>query len=348
MSVHREEEVLLAECAADWLRRLQAGDATENAAFMAWLKESPRHVREILLLTTWDKLLEHCDPQHHFDVEELHGSTASNVVTLQTDAPAGGRKQMTRLWTLWRLPVAIGAVAVAVVLGVVLPWGLLDALTDTYTTAIGEQRSVTLTDGSVMQLNTRSRLRVDYASGTRDVYLLKGQALFKVAHNAARPFRVHIGDAVIQAVGTQFDVYRRTDRTTVTVVEGVVRVLGDSARTLTAGEATNVVAGGHVTDRKLVDVVDATAWRQRRLVFRKDSLAYIAAEFNRYNRAPQIRVEGEALGARQFNGVFDADDPQSLLLFLKEEPDLAFETRGGELIIRLRETTSVATDRRSN
>jgi transmembrane sensor len=61
-----------------------------------------------------------------------------------------------------------------------------------------------------------------------------------------------------------------------------------------------------------------TAWRRRRLVFRKDTLAYIAAEFNRYNRTPKIRVEGETLRLRRFNGVFDADNPLPLLQFLKK------------------------------
>lgn len=78
---------------------------------------------------------------------------------------------------------------------------------------------------------------------------------------------------------------------------------------LVAGETASIIASGNVTHPAAVDVADMMAWWQHRLVFRKQTLADIAFEFNRYNRKPQIRVEGEALQARQFNGVFDADDP---------------------------------------
>ena len=334
MIVGREEELVIAERAADWLRRLESGDAAENAAFMSWLKESPRHVREILLLATWDKVLKHCDPEHRFDVEQLHGSAAQNVVALQAAVPSRDGTRATGGWPRWRWAAGIAAVTVATALTFVWRWGPLDSHAHSYTTDVGEQRSVALADGSVMVLDTHSRVRVDYSPGSRDIHLIDGQALFKVSHNTQRPFRVHTGETVIQAVGTEFDVYRRTERTTVAVLEGTVRLAGNDARIVNAGEAANVVTGGHVTRLEPIDVIEVTAWRQRRLVFRKDTLADIAAEFNRYNRTPKIRVEGEALRLRRFNGVFDADDPMSLLQFLKEDHDVTFETRGDELIIK--------------
>ena len=94
-----------------------------------------------------------------------------------------------------------------------------------FETGIGEQRFVKLVDGSTIELNSRSRVRIRYSNLGRDVDLIEGQALFHVAKDAARPFIVHSGTTLVRAVGTQFDVYRKDSGTTVTVVEGRVAVL---------------------------------------------------------------------------------------------------------------------------
>lgn len=99
---------------------------------------------------------------------------------------------------------------------------------NTYGTDIGEQRSIVLADGSTVELNSRSRVRIRYSDSQRDVDLLEGQALFRVAHNTARPFIVHSGTANVRAVGTQFDVYKKRTGTVVTVVEGKVAVLSST------------------------------------------------------------------------------------------------------------------------
>lgn len=95
----------------------------------------------------------------------------------------------------------------------------------TFATDTGEQRFVKLVDGSTMELNSRSRVRIRFTDGERDVDLIEGQALFHVAKDPARPFIVHSGSTLVRAVGTQFDVYRKANGTTVTVVEGRVAVL---------------------------------------------------------------------------------------------------------------------------
>ena len=93
-----------------------------------------------------------------------------------------------------------------------------------YATEIGERRSITLADGSTVDLNARSRVRIEFSKKERRVDLLDGQALFQVTKDKNRPFIVSSGDATVRAVGTQFDVYRRTNSTTVTVLEGRVAV----------------------------------------------------------------------------------------------------------------------------
>jgi transmembrane sensor len=94
----------------------------------------------------------------------------------------------------------------------------------TYSTDIGERRSLTLADGSTVDLNARSSIRIEFSNAERRVELLQGQALFQVAKDKHRPFIVRTADTSVRAVGTQFDVYRKSSGTTVTVLEGVVAV----------------------------------------------------------------------------------------------------------------------------
>src|SRR5690606_22645584 len=118
-----------------------------------------------------------------------------------------------------RLAWAAG-VAVALLGGAVL-WNTFYGGT-TYSTGIGEQHSVTLADGSVLQLNASSKVRAHFSGRQRSVELVEGQALFQVATDTERPFIVSIGDTHVRAVGTQFDISQKRKGTVITVVEGRV------------------------------------------------------------------------------------------------------------------------------
>ena len=101
---------------------------------------------------------------------------------------------------------------------------MLELSAPVYSTALGEQRSIQFEDGSTVELNSRSKIRVKYSKQERDVELIEGQALFHVAHDVSRPFIVAVGATRVRAVGTQFDVYKKSNGTVVTVVEGRVAV----------------------------------------------------------------------------------------------------------------------------
>lgn len=361
-NLNREEELLVAERAAEWLSRLRTAGAQERAEFFGWLKESRQHVREVLLATTWDTLLSHLDPDHRVDVEQLMAKSSTNVVPARpgnnSSAANVAANVQTRHWARWPWLMSFAAVA-AVLAVIVFGWlGIaMNFYPKQYETAVGEQRAFDLPDGSVIHLNTKSRVRVAFSAEARDVYLDEGQGIFKVKRDPARPFRVHAGQAVIQAIGTQFDVYRRADRTNVAVIEGSVQVIphssGDRSGAATladlpertkiaAGEAVSIIADGQVTPPAPIDVAEVSAWQQRRLIFRRQTLEEIATAFNRYNRTRQIRVEGEALQTRRFSGVFDADDPESLLTYLATDSRLVFDRVGDDLVIRLRPETESA------
>jgi transmembrane sensor len=239
------------------------------------------------------------------------------------------------------------AIAAAVLLGA-LPV-LREALWHEYVTSIGEQRTIALADGSLVSLNARSSLRVALSSGSRDVYLNDGQALFTVAHDAARPFRVHVDGSVVQAIGTKFDVHRLAGRVEVAVLEGRVRVEREQAdpavtpslqalveRTLSKGEVLSISNTGKISVPMPADVSEMSSWRERRLVFRDRPLGEIVEEFQRYNARPRFIVEGDELRNRLFNGVFDADEPETLVAVLATDQSIALERRGNDLLIRTR------------
>src|SRR5262249_39042282 len=156
----------------------------------------------------------------------------------------------------------------------------------------------------------KSRIRVRFTRERRDIELLEGQALFHVAAENKRPFVVRSGTAQVRAIGTEFDVYRRNEGTTVTVVEGRVAVREEAVpRTLllSAGEQVTVAPKTAPHSGK-ANVAAATAWTQRRLVFNSSPLPQVAEEFNRYNRR-QLVIEDPALADFRISGVYSSMDP---------------------------------------
>src|SRR5581483_7239884 len=135
----------------------------------------------------------------------------------------------------WRAPWVPALVAAALLIVSVGAWVLMRVPTS-FETEVGEQRSVVLQDGSVVTLNTSSHIDVDLRKDRRVIRLSRGEALFQVARDATRPFDVVAGPVTVQAVGTEFNVDRRDARTTVTVVEGQVRV-STQAASVPAGSA---------------------------------------------------------------------------------------------------------------
>ena len=344
MSPHHHEVLNIAQQAADWLRIMQTPELEDDEGFLNWLKESPLHVREFLLAYRMDQKLGHMDSARQIDVEALISRISPNVLPIGARAASPVLHAMPRERT-WAIRIAAG---VAFLTLAVLTMQFFKGPDGIYATNVGEQRTFALDDGSLVFLNTHSRVQVRFDQRWRDVYLQDGQALFEVRHDAARPFRVHAGSSIIQAIGTQFDVRRFTDRVTVSVVEGTVQVSTTNEypakhaavvpAKVTAGQAATIIdAGGQIGPSVRTDTGAVVAWRQQQLVFEQAPLTQIVAEFNRYNRSPQLRVGNEEIGSRRFNGVFGARHPESLLLYLaKTNNTLVFEHRGDEVIIRVR------------
>ena len=242
------------EEACTWFVDSRAGDLDDagRREFDRWLRKSPEHLSAYLeIAAIWNEGPS-LDPQSKWTADTLiqlaRESTDDNVIALvpsaglptanpvsaedsisattQGFAPvarthARASSTRTREWfRRWRR-LAIAA-SILVVIGGAL--AMLELSAPVYTTALGEQRSIQFEDGSTVELNSRSKIRVKYSKQERDVELIEGQALFHVAHDIGRPFIVAVGATRVRAVGTQFDVYKKSNGTVVTVVEGRVAV----------------------------------------------------------------------------------------------------------------------------
>jgi transmembrane sensor len=219
-----------------------------------------------------------------------------------------------------------------------------------YSTDVGEQRSLRLSDGSTVELNSRSKLRVRFTRTERNVELIEGQALFHVAKNPARPFIVHSAQTSVRAVGTRFDVYKKPGGTVVTVIEGRVAVTDSkgSAATpvasstagadqgdvmLSAGEQLAVTPRA-TTKPMRANVAAATAWIQHQLILDNAPLAQVAEEFNRYSARKLVATDHGDPQLR-LSGVFTTD-PEFLLRYLRERPDIMVNETSTEVsIVRL-------------
>lgn len=333
----------IAEEAAQWLLELEEPGA-DQARFAAWLEASPRHVEEFLLASATWHAFDTMDRNRAIDVAQLLASARSNVEPLDVGV-AIDRREPSAAPGRWRpMRQRLAAALTLLAVGCLLWFGVVDRGTD-YVTGVGEQRAFKLPDGSLVTLNTRSRVVVRFTPEARVIELVQGEALFSVQHDTQRPFRVLAGGAAVQAVGTQFNVHRGADATTVAVLEGIVQVssldgaaAGGNAQTSTAdrinaGEQAQVSATGQVLHHTNAELERVMAWRERRLVFRDEPLANVADEFNRYNNT-RLVIEGAATRERRMSGVFNADDPGALIAFLDRDPTLSVQSQQGSVVIR--------------
>lgn len=336
---------IVAQQAAQWLCELPHSDAARRVAFVQWLKRSPTHIEEFLLASTVCAAFARergsaSDEVERLVAEALEAPPSAEVMQLHaaTDEPVHAvRARPRRGWMAAAAAICVLAIGALLI----VPW-TVDRL-NTYTTRTGEQRTIRLEDGSRVQMNARSSFIVRYSAAARDLELLEGEAVFDVQHDTQRPFRVHTRDAVIQAVGTQFNVYRQASgRTVVSVLEGVVKVtrdadelkasgataeVADALVLVRAGQGADVSRSGAIEKRESTDIARVMSWQHRRLVFREDRLEDIANEFARYSPF-HLELNGAAVRDKRITGTFDADDPQSLVMFLESLGAFQIETSG--------------------
>lgn len=304
--------------AAEWLVRREDPTWSERdqADLDVWLDQAPANkVAFWRLEHGWDRV----------------GRLAALRAPGARPSFAGGSKS-------WR-PYAIAASIVATLCLATLVWPQWASSRKTYETGIGDNATVSLSDGSRVELSPTTELKADAQGEVRQVWLEAGEAYFEVAHDSARPFVVWAGSRRITVLGTKFSVRRRGDDVRVAVTEGRVRVEDLSATSSTLPEILErgdlAVALGRstlVTQDSPQTVSDQLSWRQGVLVFDQVSLGEAAEEFNRYNQT-QLKVTDADTSAIRIGGSFQARNVDAFARLLRSAYGLKVVERDGEIMI---------------
>src|ERR1700682_2807986 len=305
--------------ASAWFARMHADDVTadDGTRFEVWLHGPPCSAKSYAELSaTWEELVE--------SGPLVRAVNFGQVMNAASTPPASRRR--------WAAAAAAGLIAAIVVGGV---WDLYKQQAETrFQTAIGEQVAVALPDGSSFDLNTDSRIWVDYSQRQRVIRLEHGEAFFKVAHDTQRPFWVRAGDYWVRAVGTAFNVYLRPTGVEVTVSEGTVNVvhaagnesppsdaaITQSASPVTAGEQADAHGPAEVIhELNSAQLTRLLAWRKSSLYFQDQPLGDVVNELMRYTTL-KIEFDDEALRQLPVGGTFQTspEGAEALLTMLQD------------------------------
>lgn len=302
------------DAAVDWLMRRSAGPLApaDRETFEAWLAEGPEN------------------RQAYEEVEWIWSAAAA--AEGQPRVEAQRRRVLARVE--WGHPRR-RAFAAALVAGIVglssfgfhVLTGPKPLATQSFRTAVGQQATVTLPDGSVVTLNTDTMVHTRADAERRLVYLDRGQAFFRVAHDRRHPFIVSAAGRTVTALGTAFDVRLESGGVKVVLVEGKVRVESKARQPMpivqpaasgpavaSVQQATEMSAGSELVasndaDWRLrrVDTVRETSWLRRQIVFDDDALGDIVAEMNRYTEHRMV-VDDPSLARRRLSGIYTVGD----------------------------------------
>src|SRR5690242_16977709 len=264
--------------AAEWFLRLQDTEVTieDTLAWQAWINESPRNAQAFARLEEMSQVLRTVPAQLRVSARELERDRYDGTIPLKEWSEP--RSPLRRPWVTLGVAAVLAGIAFALL---TLFWQR--PASSIFTTTIGENRTITLADGSTVALGGDTRIEV-VLSAVRAIELFRGEALFTVAKDPTRPFKVRVGDATIVALGTTFDVQRDSDRAIVAVTEGRVLVEPVAhflpvsvlqgfrpklrAVHLDAGQQTVAGSAGIEDPTEVEDAAAATAWQTGRLAFR--------------------------------------------------------------------------------
>ncbi len=328
------------EEAALWIARLDGRDslpASEAAALKDWIAQSAQHRHALERMSQLWGGLACLDDLNYLDDASIAGQSL-NSGTGQNPASLGQKR--AKWWTG-------AAVAASLMVAVAGSFFLnfesqRDLQTGHFATAIGEQETVLLSDGSKIILNTNSEVTVDLDDNHRSINLLRGEAHFDVASDADRPFLVYANDGIVKAVGTAFTVHLRKTSVEVTVSEGVVALIsraqtsaGDSVSTpiediaplaaLTVGQSAVFAEtvesltrmSGEALDRKLL-------WRGGFIAFAGEPLSTVVADVSRYTDIT-IEIEDPELENLPIGGYFKAGEVEDMFDSLEASFGIAVE-----------------------
>ena len=296
--------------AADWFARQCRLSITtdELYAFRDWRRDPANAAAFAAVEATW---IEAGGLIHDPDIRAATEEALRTHPSRRTSAEAATRSR-------WLLGLATAG-AIVVIGGV-----LVFQPAPTYETQVGQQRLITLQDGSRVRLNTNSKLVVRYRRDERRVVLARGEAFFEAAHNADRPFVVEADGTRVRAIGTKFDVRRDADLVRVTLLEGRVQVAKldqPPSATLTPNQQLTVTPKG-MSPIRSTDAAEASGWTSGRLIFHQTPLEDAVAEVNRYSSDKLVLEVPVALARTPVSGAFNTGDTQGFVSAVEGGYDL--------------------------
>lgn len=313
--------------AAEWLVRRRSGDEFDTNAFEAWLDADPQNLEAwARVKSVWESFDEY--------------PTAPQLLELRTNVLRRAYLKERR-WrpNMKRRALIMGggaAVAAATVAGVVM----LRPQTQSFSTGMGELRTIALPDTSLVTLDANSHLEIRFDRGLRRLELTRGRAHFDVAHDASRPFQVLAFERYVTALGTDFTVEVRQDRLTVALFTGSVTV-GDDVSAKAGGTRLlaplqALVIEGHGSGGRLstLDAQRDLAWRDGRLIFNDEPLAAAAARMNDYS-AKKIAVDPAVAGLR-VTAMFMAGQTDAFVNAIEAYYPVRAETSGNGITLKAR------------
>jgi transmembrane sensor len=302
--------------AAVWVSRLHGPgrSAQMEQECRAWQSLSAQHRQAFERCTaTWDEV-------QGISVADVYAATLSAAQSPKT-------KSASRSWQTWPWVVAAAA------LSLVAAWIVVHPVS--YSTAVGEHRTVVLDDGSRVTLNTDSRVLVRFEKNRRQVTLQRGEGIFEVATDPHRPFVVSAAELEVVALGTQFAVSRLDDELSVTLIEGKVAVKSKEASQPqllpVPGERIRIRNDvAMATDKPRIDQM--LAWRRGEIDFDSSSLYEAVAKMNRYGRTPiLLRPTGDA--NLRVSGVFKTGDNLAFARAIAAVHQMSVVERNGRIEI---------------
>ncbi|MDB9953898.1 FecR domain-containing protein [Porticoccaceae bacterium] len=358
--------------AALWIMRAEDNDmsAAQQQEFNTWLTSSDQHreayTRLIALWGSLDILEELNDHAAAVDHQQSHKQTK------RTTTPTSGLTLWERLvgqrpFTISTYAVsAFASIALVGILG--LGYQFINNLNQlhqgSYTTALGEQQTIDLPDGSAMQINTNSQVEVSYTETARIIRLVHGEAYFDVAPNKQKPFSVYAGNGVVTAVGTAFSVFLDNEKIDVIVEEGSVALASrpgglnlsgsnlngsnlngsNSSGNNSIAQANNqlqaplgeITAGQKAVFEKTVESLEMVApaamqrklsWLQGRLSFAGEPLSIVVASVSRYTGVT-IDIDDPGLRQLPIAGSFNVGEVDAMIEALEIMIDLRIERVG--------------------
>ena len=341
--------------AAAWLVRLDGHSSPQTwEAFVKWMESDRRNEAAFIRLRTawtqYDRLkhLRPADGRITGNVLDGLPLDPNRLVATERDEAAEEAQYIDRRrWLMY-----VGATAAATAGVGMLGWLSAEHRRWTYfETAVGGNRREELLDRSQVSLNTDSRLRVRLGNGRRDSELIRGEALFTVAHDKLRPFYVKAAHTLVCAMGTAFSVrIHENHEVEVLVAQGRVSIgMADPAAAAGTPVLTNSAPQAS-TDQSVIMGPDSLlikqqapgyvarrlAWTAGNISFDGETLTEAVREFNRYNRR-HIAIADPAIAAMKVGGRFEANDPESFAATLEKHFGVRRmpAVRGDNNVIRL-------------